>query len=141
MIGDGHPLVKPPRDHLSPTGPGLFVLVNHRGVAAEEDGHGRSVGFYDDAFHRRCSTVELQRQRVVPVEIPFLPLLDFHLHLVVNARRALVDHETVSGEFSFLRRHFLQEEATALCAHHRFGSTFLGTQCHRHLVIPVRHSH
>ena len=57
------------RNHLSPAGPRLVVLIDYRTVAAQEYGNYRWVGRLDtDALTYGSVTVEFQCQFVVPVQ-------------------------------------------------------------------------
>ena len=96
VVGYGHLVVKPARNHLPPRSPGVVFLVYHGGVSAEEDGGGCGVACYLDATHGRRFAIELEREQVVPVQVVLFALLDFHhallqLYRLVVARRLFVE--------------------------------------------------
>ena len=132
MVGDGHPLVEPPRNHLAPAGPRLRILVYHRGVATAEDGGGRGVGLDADAAHRRSRTIELQGEAVVPVQVTLLTVFQTHRLLAgtfvgghEEARRPLVDDEGAVDKLSAPGGDTLHHQAARLRPHHRLGLALL----------------
>ena len=76
IVGDADLVVEPSRNHLPPRCPRLEVLVDDGGVAAEIEGGSGGVALYLHSAHHRASTAELQRERVVPVQIAALARLD-----------------------------------------------------------------
>ena len=141
MVGDGHPVVEPPGNHLSPAGPRFAVLVHYCGVAAQEDGRCHRVGLHDYLPHSRGRPVELERETVVPREIVLLAGLDLHLLLVVDAGGALVDDERTHLVVPLAGDGPLHHEPARLSPDHRFGRPPVAAQRHRDAVVAVGHSH
>lgn len=90
------------RNHLSPAGPRLVVLIDYRTVAAQEYGNYRWVGRLDtDALTYGSVTVEFQCQFVVPVQFRLFTGFDAYRFFVGYAWIPFVDDKCLLCELPF----------------------------------------
>ena len=110
--------VEEPREHLTPAGPGLVVLIHHRRVSAKE--YGGHAGSRLDAYllHRGCVASHLYGQAAVPVQFAEFARLEPHLTdfaaVFAYYRIPLVDHEAHGLELPFRRLQVVDEQAAGL---------------------------
>ena len=78
IIGKADFRIEETGNHLSPTGPRLFVLVHHGRVSGQEQGRDTVVRFNPDGRTLRTVAVDFNRQLVIPVQFGAFARFDAH---------------------------------------------------------------
>ena len=125
MIGDGHILIEPSGNHLSPAGPGLCALVGDGGVAAEIDGRTYIIALNMNTGDGRCIPVKLKCEFLIPCECALLSLFYLHSFLVIDIRSSFIYHKLIGGRLSLACLGVLHHQTSCLGSHCRGGCPLL----------------
>ena len=141
IIGKAYFRIEETGNHLSPTGPRLFVLVHHGRVSGQEQGRDTVVRFNPNGRTLRTVTVDFNRKLVIPVQLGSFTRFDTHRLGIGDFRCTFVDCESKRAELPFLRRHAFQKQAARLRPYRGNARLLAVTQKHRDAIVPVGYLH